>query len=299
MLPPASISAVDLFLAVWLFALGGVVGSFLNVVIYRLPRGESLVYPGSRCPRCGHAIRWYDNVPIFGWLFLRGRCRDCGVNISPRYPLVELTLALVFLTLGALEWLATGANLPRAGAIATHEAIGSMRPWISLFAFHAVLVCGLVWAAWMARDREVLPLRLVVLILGIGLIVPLFLPQVRPVGFDGRFNIGVAPPRSLGLLDGLAGLAMGVVLGSLWLAAKVAGVWRDARDVFPSFLWIGGFLGWQAALGVATFAAIVELLRGMLPAKAPRRRAWPAAATVALTTFVWLCAWRWIWNLLA
>jgi leader peptidase (prepilin peptidase)/N-methyltransferase len=74
---------------------GAVVGSFLNVVAYRLPRSESLVRPPSRCPGCGVAIRPYDNIPILGWLLLRGRCRDCREPISSRYPVVEaLTAAL-------------------------------------------------------------------------------------------------------------------------------------------------------------------------------------------------------------
>jgi len=79
-----------------LAALGGlIVGSFLNVVAYRLPRRESLVSPGSQCPGCGTAIKPYDNVPVLGWVLLRGRCRACGVQISPRYPIVEaLTGAL-------------------------------------------------------------------------------------------------------------------------------------------------------------------------------------------------------------
>jgi leader peptidase (prepilin peptidase) / N-methyltransferase len=78
------------------FVLGALVGSFLNVVVHRLPRGESIVHPGSRCPACGHAIRPWHNVPLLGWLWLRGRCRDCGVAISARYPLVELATAVLF-----------------------------------------------------------------------------------------------------------------------------------------------------------------------------------------------------------
>src|SRR4051794_41406993 len=70
--------------------LGGLMlGSFLNVVAFRLPRGESLVRPGSHCPSCGAAVRPYDNVPLLSWLWLRGRCRGCGERISPRYPGVE------------------------------------------------------------------------------------------------------------------------------------------------------------------------------------------------------------------
>jgi prepilin signal peptidase PulO-like enzyme (type II secretory pathway) len=72
------------------------IGSFLNVVIYRLPRGKSLSNPPSHCPRCNHPIRWYDNVPVFGWILLRGKCRDCKEPISIRYPIVEAFCGCVF-----------------------------------------------------------------------------------------------------------------------------------------------------------------------------------------------------------
>jgi leader peptidase (prepilin peptidase)/N-methyltransferase len=78
-------------------ALGLAVGSFLNVVIYRLPRNKSLVTPRSSCPGCGTLIRWYQNVPLLSYVILRGRCRGCGTRISPRYPLVELLTAVLFL----------------------------------------------------------------------------------------------------------------------------------------------------------------------------------------------------------
>src|SRR5947209_15027199 len=71
------------------------VGSFLNVVAYRLPRGESLVSPGSRCPSCGKPVKPYDNVPVLGWLLLRGHCRSCRTVISARYPVVELGSAVL------------------------------------------------------------------------------------------------------------------------------------------------------------------------------------------------------------
>ena len=71
-------------------------GSFLNVVVYRLPLGKNIVYPGSCCPRCGHCIRLWHNLPILGWLLLGGKCRDCKLPISARYPLVEFLMAVVF-----------------------------------------------------------------------------------------------------------------------------------------------------------------------------------------------------------
>jgi len=93
---------MDIFWGVVAFVLGAVVGSFLNVCIWRIPEGKSIVTPASHCPKCGNPVRVYDNIPILSWLILRGRCRDCGGAISPRYPLVELLTALLSL---ALLWL--------------------------------------------------------------------------------------------------------------------------------------------------------------------------------------------------
>ncbi len=95
------------FLLLAVAALGAVMGSFLNVCIYRIPRGMSVVSPPSACPGCGTRIAPYDNVPVFGWLWLRGRCRSCRTPISLRYPLVEALTGLVFLFLGwryGLSW---------------------------------------------------------------------------------------------------------------------------------------------------------------------------------------------------
>jgi leader peptidase (prepilin peptidase)/N-methyltransferase len=75
---------------------GACIGSFLNVVIYRLPLGQSIVSPPSRCPKCGYQLRWHDNLPIVGWLLLGGRCRKCKNQISIQYPIVELVTALLF-----------------------------------------------------------------------------------------------------------------------------------------------------------------------------------------------------------
>ncbi|MCL2005196.1 MAG: prepilin peptidase [Planctomycetaceae bacterium] len=83
-------------LCVWLAVFGACVGSFLNVFLYRFPRRESLSYPPSHCPRCKAAIRWYDNVPVFGWIKLRGKCRSCKLPISIRYPCIEGFCGIVF-----------------------------------------------------------------------------------------------------------------------------------------------------------------------------------------------------------
>ena len=88
---------MDVILAVYAFLVGTVLGSFLNVCIYRWPAEQSVLRPRSRCQKCGTLIRWYDNVPIFSWLLLRGRCRNCGASISIQYPIVELVTGLLWL----------------------------------------------------------------------------------------------------------------------------------------------------------------------------------------------------------
>lgn len=84
----------DMFLPFFLTVIGAVVGSFLNVCIWRIPEGESIVFPASHCPKCGKSIRPWDNIPVLSYLLLRGRCRDCGAPISAQYPAVEVLTAL-------------------------------------------------------------------------------------------------------------------------------------------------------------------------------------------------------------
>src|SRR6202035_5864831 len=86
-------------LAFYAFAAGAIVGSFLNVVIHRYPREESVVFPASHCPHCKAPIRWYDNIPLISYLILLARCRACKMPISPRYPLVELANALFYVAI--------------------------------------------------------------------------------------------------------------------------------------------------------------------------------------------------------
>ena len=85
------------------FLFGMIIGSFLNVCISRIPEGVSIVSPGSRCPRCMVPIKPYDNVPVLGWLWLRGKCRSCSLPISPMYPLIELATAGLFAATVALK----------------------------------------------------------------------------------------------------------------------------------------------------------------------------------------------------
>ncbi len=140
----------EIILLVWLGFLGGCLGSFLNVVVYRLPKRESLVHPGSRCPSCGHAIRAYHNIPVLGWLMLRGRCHDCGRKIAGRYPLVEATVAAMFVVLALTGPLANDqAATPGDGS----GLFGLNIEWI-IYACYATLFCVVLALSLIAWDAE-------------------------------------------------------------------------------------------------------------------------------------------------
>lgn len=96
---------------------GALLGSFLNVCVYRLPRNESIVTPRSRCPKCGRGIAWYDNIPLLSWLALRARCRHCAAPISVQYPLVELAVALIWA--GSVAWQGVSLDALAAAVFAT------------------------------------------------------------------------------------------------------------------------------------------------------------------------------------
>ena len=132
-------------------AFGAVIGSFLNVVMWRLPRGESLVTPGSRCLACEHRIAPYDNVPIVSWLVLRGRCRRCGARISPRYPAVELLTAIAF------------------------GAVVALRGFDEGLVLELPFVAGLIALAGIDLDHKLLPNRIVYPMAAYGLVATRFL----------------------------------------------------------------------------------------------------------------------------
>jgi uncharacterized protein YqeY len=91
-----SIWAPTLVGALFAFAFGACAGSFLNVLVWRLPTGQSVVVPPSRCPLCGHRLAWHENIPVLGWIRLRGRCSACRARISPQYPLIEFFVGVLF-----------------------------------------------------------------------------------------------------------------------------------------------------------------------------------------------------------
>ncbi len=193
-------------LLIWLIFLilaGACVGSFLNVVAYRLPEGRSIVTPPSACPRCGHRLAWYDNIPVLGWLILRGRCRYCREPISVQYPLIEAATAALFGGLYAAYYL-TDLRPELAAA-------GPGDTWPVLL-MHLVLVAALLAATLIDARLFIIPLQIPWLV---TLVAVLVLPSAVALGWQPLMP-GVIPvmgPAALATATGaLAGLALAVVL---------------------------------------------------------------------------------------
>lgn len=180
---------MDVVWIVFMVAIGACVGSFLNVVIWRLPRGESIVFPGSHCPACGRAIRWYDNIPILSWLVLRARCRFCKARISPRYILVEAVTAVLIVGL----YLCYFVFAVRGGA-------GRFASAWPTFVAHAALLCGLLVCAAVDIDTWEVPLEVCWFVSLVGLVAstaaphPRFMPHVSAAtgGMGVAAAVGVA-----------------------------------------------------------------------------------------------------------
>ena len=155
---------IDLITALWLGFIGACIGSFLNVVAYRMPLGMSVIWKPSHCPKCNHAIRAYDNVPVFGWLWLKGKCRDCGEPISPRYAIVEFVMGLAFFVLAYVELFSGGANLPGGPLSEFTGAVDNFLiphwPLIGVYASHCLLMSWLASMALIVFDGLKIPLKL-------------------------------------------------------------------------------------------------------------------------------------------
>ena len=173
---------------------GACIGSFLNVVIWRLPRGESLAKEGSHCPKCGARIRWHDNVPVLGWILLRGRCRACRAGISPRYPIVEALTAALFVLVAM-----------------RHDP----QQELSVAIAKAVVLAALVAIAFIDHDQRIIPDRIVKPGTVVGLAVAFLVTGWAPASFLADYgNRHVA-----GLLRALAGAVTGA--GTLYVIRVV------------------------------------------------------------------------------
>jgi leader peptidase (prepilin peptidase) / N-methyltransferase len=225
---------------------GAIIGSFLNVVIHRVPREESIAFPASHCPSCGTAIRPYDNIPVISWAVLRGRCRSCRVPISARYPAVELLTAVLF---ALTFWLRSG-------------------PTLSL-PFDLAFVAALVALAFIDAEHMILPNAITYPGIALAFVARAVVPNLYGVA-----SFGAAHPAIPAWLLSLIGAAVGAIVGGgfLWV---VGWLWERLRgveamglgDVKMMFM-VGAFLGWPltlltifvAVLG-GSFAGVTLMLR--------------------------------------
>ncbi len=263
----------------FLFLFGLVFGSFLNVCIYRLPREKSVVRPGSACPACGHAVRWYDNVPVLSWLLLGGKCRDCHSRISPRYLVIEVATGLLFLAC-YFEFGFTLATLKYC-----------------VFSF---LLLGLIFTD---AETKLLPDAMTLPGFAVGLLFSLFVPVNDLLTRFAPEWLHLTEPnwRWLSLADSLLGAVVGAgfmygVGAAYLIVRRVEGM--GFGDVKLMAL-IGAFLGLKltmltifggSLLGAIFGLAMIPLVwvkrtrrrirKNKEPLAVARRRAWESARTV-------------------
>lgn len=273
------------------FAFGAATGSFLNVCICRIPRGESIVAPPSHCTFCNQFIRWYDNLPLLSYVLLRGKCRSCGSLFSPRYFLIELITACLFTALYREFFMAQEGwqkSLPmwqHAGVLLTY----------------LVLTCALVVASFIDLDLQIIPDRITLPGIALGLGASLALPNLHlPAGprdpilhFLCQPLMAIqAPPRAesvvaciLGALVGGGIVAIAGAMGKVVFRKQAMGG-GDVRLMAA----IGAVMGWQVAVLVFVAACFIGMVGGLLSLLVSRRSRIPfgpylSAATVASILF--------------
>jgi leader peptidase (prepilin peptidase)/N-methyltransferase len=230
---------IMVILGIGFFLIGTVVGSFLNVCIYRIPWQKSVIWPGSTCPRCFGAIGAQDNIPIVSWIALRGECRGCGAPISMRYPLVEALVGLLFL--GAYVCDVIGGPRAAWGQVPVFQLVAA--------AYHSIFLALLVAATFIDYDLTIIPDQITVtgMIVGvaIGTLWPSVRPELRPLSASSRELTHVQ-----GFWHGAFGLMVG--MGLTQFVRKSAGfiARREAMGFGDVTLMgmIGAFMGWQAAV---------------------------------------------------
>ncbi|HEX3086333.1 MAG TPA: prepilin peptidase [Pyrinomonadaceae bacterium] len=228
-------------------AVGAIIGSFLNVVIHRVPLQQSIVFPNSACPKCQAAIKPYDNVPVISYLILRGRCRNCGVHISARYPAVEALTAIVF---AAVTW---------------HDGLSFA------LGFDLVFVASMIALIFIDAEHMILPNVITYPGFLFALITRIIVPYLTgPAHFDDLPQLlGVMPSLPVWSVS-LIGAAIGALAGggSLWLMGfmweKLRGVEAMGFGDVKMMLMVGAFLGWRLTILTILLGALTGSIAGIL-----------------------------------
>ena len=255
--------------AIWLFCFGACFGSLLNVIVYRWPAGMSIIVPRSRCPRCGHGIRSFDNVPVLSWFVLRGRCRDCQTPIAGRYPAVEALIGFVFLALVLVEVFPS---------IVHREEHHTTLLWIRYLS-HLVLLYSLIAAALIQSDHQRVPLRVYLIVLVVGMFLPVL---VSWLDSDADWWAGLSTR--------LGGFAMGGLFALLTMPA-VGRDWTNSESHFFLLALCGLVLGWPAVMLTACCVSLLMLLAVFERRLRTNVMRFPAAGFLAIGVLLVLIYW--------
>jgi leader peptidase (prepilin peptidase)/N-methyltransferase len=325
----------------FVFWFGAICGSFLNVCVYRLPQYphgqfwpaiKGLWSPPSSCPRCRTRIAWYDNVPVFGWLWLRGRCRTCKMWISPQYPLVEFLNGCLFVLvywcevpIGMHASLSASCLFSELGP-QVHPGLGWLSPewWVhARFVYHLVLVEALLAASLIDLRLMIIPDTVTLPAMAIGVaaagavgrlgIVPVWFQEPRlardfsyigPDWLQWLVTDGPAVPAWIdahpylhGLAVSLAGLVAGG--GLVWLV-RVIGTWGLQREAMGDgdvvlMAMVGSFVGWQPVI-IAFFLAPLFVFATLIVRMTFRfADEIPYGPYLSLGTLATILGWRWVW----
>jgi leader peptidase (prepilin peptidase)/N-methyltransferase len=251
-----------LYLAVGLF--GALVGSFLNVCIHRLPRRESIAWPGSHCPTCAHSIAWYDNIPLFSYLILNGRCRHCAVRIPVRYPVIEALNAIGYLTL--LWFFGPGWPTVAYGALYSALLVVAGTDLSHKIIPNAITVPGIV--VGLLSAATILPLGLVNGLIGllVGGGILWVLAWASPYLF-GKEGMGGGDIKLLAMIGAFLGwkpalmtIMVGSLLGSVVGISLIAARLMKREDYIP----FGPFLVCGALVALFFGQSLLEWYQGLL-----------------------------------
>ena len=281
---------------------GACIGSFLNVVASSVPKGESIALRSSACPQCGTLIRRIDNLPIFSYLNLGGRCRECDASIPVRYLVVELIAAGIVAALFLVELITGAANVPEF----THYHYAGIL-WIILytkwevmgiFLYHVALMNSLLTLALIERDRQRCPRWLGWLMVVVFASLPIAINSLQPVAFDSQIPIEMSQ-KLPGWLRRFVTCLIGGVFGYLLAVSLQRMKLTGKSKLLPLGITLVGIaLGWQATLTIGVFWTMATGLSQLStrPMITPRKlvRSFGATAMLLVAAMVHQPLWKWL-----
>jgi len=248
------------------FTFGLCIGSFLNVCIFRMPRGLSIVHPRSFCPCCGRPIAWFDNIPVLSYLRLRRKCRFCSVSISPRYALVELLTAILFV----MVWNHYGASV--------------------LTPVFCMVVGMLIVATFVDFDFMIIPDRTSLGMIGVGIVLSALIPEIH----ERTENMDALLQSIMGVLTG-AGLLWLVAIVGRWIFKKDAMGMGDVKLLGG----IGAFLGLPGVIYTILISSVIGTVIGLTMIAVGGQK-WqsrlPYGPYLAIGAVTWILGGDQLWN---